>query len=349
MGQESSVVNKDWLTGGQFEIIAENTNDAKFGTYKIVRFPQIPDKSRYFIIKTFNPNKYQHLEFDPEKLSKRIRQKHCHIAAFVMILPNKEKPDWYDLLFEYSNITIEDVAATRALTEQDIWQIFEFLCSIGHHFETHQDHFYDLKKRSILFINNKMKLFNQHLYDEYIQTVIEKYLCDEGEAVIFHKAARRKSSRAVGLYILSLALNRKGDVEYKTSDDVLRRLKSISDKYSSKLLDTIRSLCLSDAPPTFAEIRAMRQSAESKDSQQSAFNKSASVHGQPQTALTASDSVGSNRGQPTAQTSQHGPRVSKPGKAPMIFDGDDEVPFSPGSQEGQKRMPEGQIGIILIK
>ena len=257
-----------------------------------------------------------------------------------MIMPTKDKSDWYDLLFEYSNITIEDIAATRALTEQDIWQIFEFLCSIGQHFETNQDHFYDLKKRSILFINNKMKLFNQHLYDDYLQTVIEKYLCDDGEAVIFHKTARRKSIRAVGLYLLSLALNRKGDVEYKTSDDVVRRLNSISDKYSKRLIDTLHSLCLSETPPSFSEIRSIKQSGDSVRESQTSLNKSSSVFGQS-TNNVSMDSTGSPKMVPQLQ--QHGPRINKLVNTPMIFDGDNQLPYGSPVLESQKRVPEGQM------
>ena len=59
--------------------------------------------------------------------------------------------------------------------------------------------------------------------------------------------------------MLTLALNRKGEVEYNSNEDVVRRLEHVRKGFSPKLCDLIEVCCLSEKPPTFTDLRAMKQ------------------------------------------------------------------------------------------
>ena len=259
MGQDNSVVKEEWIHNEKYEVLKESHSDPNLGDYKIVRFYGIGEKNRFFIIKTIDPTAYEKFKFDPKDMSKRIQHNHSHISSFVTIVGNRLSAGHFDLVFEYSNLTIADVTQNRQVTETEIWQLFEFLTVVGQLFESRSDHFHCLRKRNVLLINGRMKLCNQHIYDPYLLSIIRDLLSSQENPAILKADNHRKNVRYFGMFLLNMACSKGTDIEFKSKDDVLHWIGVARGIYNPNLVDIIECCCLSEHVPGFSEIKQMRR------------------------------------------------------------------------------------------
>ena len=219
--QDSGTV-ADAFHDNKFKLVKQ-LSDSGYGDIKLIILTDQPDKSKISIVKQIKP-KGLNETYSLKKLEERLNRNYPSVGQVMYFGQNKSKNGLYDIIFEYSTESLESLLTAREMNEKELWGLYDFLLDIGLNFEQEGDHYYEICPRDILYIDGKMKLCSQYIYDKYLNSILRYFndLATNSEQRRLYSKVLRQNVKRLGAFIIECGLRRTTKLDLK-NEELIRK------------------------------------------------------------------------------------------------------------------------------
>jgi len=238
-----------------FDVIKQ-LQDPGYGDFRLIRFHGVQDKTNICLWKMISPIGSNGPRFDPGEFKKRISVKIPGVAENIIAEPARDGSHALDLIFEYSTESLELIISNRPLQESELWALYDFLAIVGQNFQKAGEHFYEICPRDILYIDGKMKLCSQYVYEKYAVGIMRHFnSISSHEQKKLHMKVLRHNIKRLGSFMIESALRRPTKIDPKNEMAIKEEAERMKEFYSSKLCNFAKRLALNHEGLIFQDLR----------------------------------------------------------------------------------------------
>lgn len=252
---QDGITNEKEEQQPNFKVLSE-VNDIGYGQFKFIRFHDEKDKSKIRILKSITPKGLGEL-YTFQHLEKRFMTQFPNVSRVIYFKQSKTSPSECKVIFEYSKESLESLLSKRAMTEKELWSLYDFLLEIGIQYETMGEHYYEICSRDILYVDDRMTMLNQYIYDKYVNSIMRHFndVVDNPEQKKLYNRVLRYNVKRLGAFLIECGLRRTTKLDQKNEEQIKSEAKRMKEFYSARFCQVAQSMALNHDGMVFKDLK----------------------------------------------------------------------------------------------
>lgn len=239
----------------QYKVVSEKEDQA-YGRINFIQFPNSQNPNALYIHKVISTKATDNPQEDEQNFEQKTRIAIPGVTSIVFCAPAPGQTSKYNIVFQYSPDSLESKLARRSLNEEEVWKLYDFLVQIGVHFESNRDHYYEICPRDILYMDRKMLLCSQYIYDKYTTGILRYFSGKPSyDNDKLHQKVLRHNIKRLGNFLIEVAIRRPTKINTKNEAEIREEALKMSNSFSQKLSLYAMQLALNKENWVFSDLR----------------------------------------------------------------------------------------------